>query len=209
MRQSRGYTLADVLLLLAAPAQTLVELRDRAAIAFLFLTGMRVDAFVTMPIEAVHIEGKKPWVEQDPDLGMRTKNRQSGITFFYTIPELLAIVRDWDRRVRNELPLDVLWYAHVDSEGSAFTGATEAGQWRRLFVAKALRRMCKRAGVKYRPPHSLRHGNAFYGLELAQDSADRKAVSLNLMHKNLRIVRDSARKMRPLRGSWQKRALGL
>ena len=45
--------------------------------------------------------------------------------------------------------------------------------------------MCKRAGVKYRPPHSLRHGNAFYGLELAQDSADRKAVSLNLMHKNL------------------------
>ena len=44
-----------------------------------------------------------------------------------------------------------------------------------------MRRLCEKAGVPYEPPHKLRHGHAVYALKCAQDVADLKAVSQNLM----------------------------
>ena len=41
------------------------------------------------------------------------------------------------------------------------------------------------ADVRYRSPHKLRHGHAVYALGLARDVADLKAVSQNLMHRDL------------------------
>ena len=43
-------------------------------------------------------------------------------------------------------------------------------------------------GIPYYSPHKFRHGFAVYALKLAQDMADFKAISMNLMHENMRIT---------------------
>jgi site-specific recombinase XerC len=43
----------------------------------------------------------------------------------------------------------------------------------------------RRADVPYEPPHKLRHGHAVHALKRAQDVADLKAISQNLMRASL------------------------
>jgi site-specific recombinase XerD len=50
------YTLEDVRTLVSMPATTLHERRIRAGLAFMFLSGMRIGAFMTLPIECVDLD---------------------------------------------------------------------------------------------------------------------------------------------------------
>jgi hypothetical protein len=43
-------------------------------------------------------------------------------------------------------------------------------------------------GLPYRSAHKSRHGHAVYGLQHAQTMADYKAVSMNLMHEDIKIT---------------------
>ncbi len=52
-------------------------------------------------------------------------------------------------------------------------------------VRKSLKKLCQRAGITYHSPHKLRRGHAVYAIKRAQDMADLKAISQNLMHQNL------------------------
>jgi integrase len=53
---------------------------------------------------------------------------------------------------------------------------------------KRLRRLFKLAGLPYKSAHKFRHGHAVYGLQHAQTMADYKAVSMNLMHEDIKIT---------------------
>ncbi len=64
--------------------------RDKAAIVFLFLSGMRIGAFCTLPINCVNIAARR--IEQFPSRGVRTKNRKVATTTLLPIPALLSIV---------------------------------------------------------------------------------------------------------------------
>jgi len=44
------------------------------------------------------------------------------------------------------------------------------------------------AGLPYKSAHKFRHGHAVYGLQHAQTMADYKAVSMNLMHGDIKIT---------------------
>ena len=43
-------------------------------------------------------------------MGVRTKNKKHATTFLLPIPELLEVVKDWDREVRKVNP-EGLWFA--------------------------------------------------------------------------------------------------
>jgi hypothetical protein len=43
-------------------------------------------------------------------------------------------------------------------------------------------------GLEYQSPHKFRHRNAVYGLQHARTMADYKAVSMNLMHSNIKVT---------------------
>ena len=43
-------------------------------------------------------------------------------------------------------------------------------------------------GLPYRSPHKFRHGHIHYGLKNAEDIADYKAVSMNVMHSSMSIT---------------------
>ena len=53
---------------------------------------------------------------------------------------------------------------------------------------KRLRRLFDLAGLPYKSAHKFRHGHAVYGLQHAQTMADYKAVSMNLMHEDIKIT---------------------
>lgn len=159
----------------------------QAAAAMLFLSGMRSGAFTTMPIMAVDLKNRS--IEQNPSLGMRTKNSKSAITYLYPIPELLKVVNEWDEFVRSILPLDAPWYAPVNNHWSAMSlSDKKPGKNREQTLIRRLKRLCQIVGLPYMHPHLFRHGHAVYGLKHAHDIAGYQAVSRNLMHSNLSLT---------------------
>jgi integrase len=186
------YTLKDVLAITQpSAAHGLKHKRDKAGVALLFLSGMRVGAFTTLPIQALDLDHLA--VKQWPELGVATKNRKAATTYLLDIPELLDRVRLWDDIVRAALPPTAPWYARlrykpntgkvtIDRDGMA------ASERRRNMVASALRDLCAVAGVTYRSSHKLRHGHAVFGLKRARTIGELKAVSQNLMHADLTIT---------------------
>lgn len=187
VHESEYYTLDEVRQLLAVPAQTRRIERDQAAVAFLFLSGMRVGAFVSMRIEALMLAGDHPYVRQYPELGMKTKNRKAADTWLWLIPDLLERVRAWDSTVRSTLSTGALWYATLDTWGK-LTGGDNVDSDRRRSVSDGLRDLCQRAGVRYKSVHKLRHGITVYGWERASSAAEMKAISQNLMHSSMGIT---------------------
>ena len=70
-----------------APAEQLWEKRIQAAVCFMFLSGIRVGAFVTL--RPLTIEMESLTVKQLPSLGVRTKNSKAAITYLLNIEETL------------------------------------------------------------------------------------------------------------------------
>jgi integrase len=180
------YTVDDVLALVSLPGETVRDMRDRAAVAFLFLSGMRVGAFVTMPVEALDLDAQA--VRQWPELGMHTKNSKAATTYLLDIPELFAVVKRWDDYARSELADNAMWFDVLDRLSGGLSGATDANPQRSGTVRRMLQKLCERAGVTYRSVHKLRHGHTMYAVERAHTVADFKAISQNLMHASVTIT---------------------
>lgn len=161
--------------------------RDQAASAMLFLSGARAGAFASLPIEAVDVEARH--ISQWPDLGVRTKNRKKATTFLLPIPELLEVVAAWDDLVRSKLPPSAPWYASVDNRwGEQRLTSNAPVETRNQMLTKRLRNLFSRTGLSYKSAHKFRHGHAVYGLQHAQTMADYKAVSMNLMHNDIKVT---------------------
>lgn len=161
--------------------------RDRAAACLLYLSGMRAGAFVSLPLEGIDLaEGT---VRQWPSLGVRTKGGKSATTFLLNFPELLAPVREWDRRVRRELPDSAMWYTPtINAWGHQRLSPAPAGASRHTGLRKRMHHLLEKAGQSYRSPHKFRHGHAVVALQHAATMADYKAVSMNLMHSDIRVT---------------------
>lgn len=187
------WTLEEILKIAALKLERLADQRDRAAICFLYLSGMRLTAFATLSINCVDITRRR--IEQLPEKGVITKNHKAAITTLLPIPELLAVVESWDKLVRSTLPAHCLWYARL-SDPPPFTNSGEpelissdsTPLGRRNALYKGLYKLCKLAGIPYRSPHKLRHGHAVYGIKHARDMKEFKAISQNLMHGSISIT---------------------
>ena len=180
-------TLEEIRAIAIAPVETIRDRRIRASAVFWFLSGIRIGAFVTLPLAAMDIENLT--VKQFPKLGVKTKFGKHATTYMLDIPDLLAVVRDWDNEVRSVLPSNGLWFAPVSPEtGKIDPTRTTAGKHRNILARKDLEDWLKLVGLPYHSPHKFRHGNAVYSLKNAKDISALKAVSQNLMHKNLSVT---------------------
>ncbi len=190
IRQENEFvTLDEVLSLISVQNEegNLALLRDKAAAALLFLSGARASAFTTLPISAVDLPNRSLY--QWPELRVETKNSKRATTFLLPIPELFPIVQVWDDIVRRELPSTAPWYAPVKIHwGSQTLDPVTPGKNRNQALDKRLHRLFAMAGLPYHSAHKFRHGHAVYGLQHAQTMADYKAVSMNLMHEDIKIT---------------------
>jgi len=186
-KTKEAVTLEEICSIAASPANSLLERRARAAAVFLFLSGMRIGAFVTLPIQAVDIPNRK--VIQYPSLGVRTKNRKYGITYLLDIPELLKVVQKWDDEVRARLPPNGFWFAPFSPEtGKIDSNIVSIGEHRDRLARRNIKAWLISVGLRYHSPHKFRHGHIHYGSARSKTIEDFKAVSMNVMHSSMKIT---------------------
>lgn len=186
IREHAFYTLDDVLKIARTPVETLTQERDRAGACLLFLSGMRIDAFVSMPIHCLDLV--KGQVHQNPSKGIRTKNHKAAITSLLTIPDLFDVVKAWDVKVRAVYSGNAAWYALLKTSGDEFAPASPPPIGRDTVFRNGLATLCEMAGVKYLSPHKFRHGHVVYAMSNVYDMRGIKAVSQNVMHKSIEIT---------------------
>ncbi len=145
----------------------------------MFLSGMRPDALASIPLQCVDLPNRRLF--QIPSMGIRTKNDKAAITYLLDIPELCEVVQKWDRRVRQMSPTS-LWYTNLSQDGLRLAETPSAFEGRAMTVAKDIRLICDRAGIKYKSPHKFRHGHIVYARSFAHTMEEAKAVSQNVMH---------------------------
>lgn len=180
-------TLDEIRQIAAAPAKFGWERRIKAAAVFWFLSGVRVGAFVTLPLLAVDLESRE--IKQWPKLGVNTKFNKHSTTYLLNMPDLLEVVRDWDNEVRLALPENGHWFAPLSSKtGEIDPHHSELGKNRDQRARTDLKNWLASVDLPYHSPHKFRHGFAVYALKQAQNMADFKAVSMNLMHSNMSIT---------------------
>src|SRR5271157_1882680 len=112
--EHEAVTLEEMLAIAKAPVSTLAERRIKASACFWFLSGIRIGAFVTLPLSAVDLDTLT--VKQWPKLGVKTKFGKHATTFLLNIPALLEVVKEWDREVRAVCGNGGLWFAQVSPE---------------------------------------------------------------------------------------------
>jgi hypothetical protein len=82
-----------------------------------------------------------------------------------------------------------MWYTPIISEWGEQTLSPEPpGANRSVALVKRIRRLLTEAGLPYKSPHKFRHGHAVYALQHAKTMADYKAMSMNLMHNDIRVT---------------------
>jgi integrase len=183
------WKLEDVLKIARYPVDTLHDRRAQSAICFLYLSGMRISAFVTLPLNCVDIQNRR--VEQNPDKGVMTKNQKAAITTLLPILELIHVAAEWDALVRSSLPAATPWFVYIDNADRLKNPVGDVRKQvngRRMAVVEGMKRLCALAGVPYLSPHKLRHGHAIYGIKHARNMRELKAVSQNLMHSSISIT---------------------
>jgi len=186
-RNKEAVTLDEILAIAKAPASSILERRIRAAAVMLFLSGMRIGALVSLPIQAVDIENRK--IMQYPSLGVRTKNRKYGVTTLLDIAELLEVVKDWDKEGRSQRPSEGFWFAPLSPDTGEFDPACfEIGEHRDILARKNLQAWLDKVGLPYHSPHKFRHGHIHYAMARAKTIEDYKAISLNVMHSSMEIT---------------------
>ena len=193
IKKREYYTIDEITKISRLQPKNLRQQRDIAAVCFMFLSSMRIGAFVSLPCGAVDINRRR--VEQSPDLGVNTKNSKAAITFLLPIEELLIPVKRWDEIVRPISGDDGYWFASL-----MFSGATESYAFskkqivigntrdRENIFRDSLRIICELAKIPYKSPHKIRHGFGVYGIKHAKNVGEMKAISQNMMHANMGIT---------------------
>ena len=169
------------------PAETVLQRRDRALIAFAALTAARVAALASFRLE--HVNTVEGYVDQDAR-DVRTKFAKTFRTHFMPIGgDAFAIVRDWiDELQRDHLwgPSDPLFPAPLmgvdETGGFAAIGIARHGWASTEPVRNVFRRAFAAANLPYFNPHSFRDTLTHHVMTLDLTPEAMKAWSQNLGH---------------------------
>jgi integrase/recombinase XerC len=173
------------------PANTDIERRNRALIAFALLTGARDSAIASMKLK--HIDLHAGSVHQDAR-EVRTKYSKTFTTFFFPVgDEIREIVAEWITYLREEQLWgnnDPLFPATRIAVGTSSRQFEAAGLERKHWSSAAPIRVIFRnafasAGLPYFNPHSFRKTLVALGEVLCQTPEQFKAWSQNLGHEGV------------------------
>jgi site-specific recombinase XerD len=169
----------------SSPAGSAREMRDRALMAFLLLTGARVTA--TTSFKMCHVLPDKLGIIQDAR-DVKTKGGRSFKTFFFPVGgDIRQMFLEWIEYLRREMrfgPRDPL-FPKSDTMSAAWGDPHQLARqhWKTADpIRKICRRACERAGVPYFPPHTVRRTLTLLGEQLCVSGEQFKAWSQNLGH---------------------------
>jgi len=186
-KKHESVTLDEIINISKAPIDSLRDERIQAAAVLWFLSGIRVGAFVTLPIKAVDLENRT--IMLWPSLGVKTKFNQHNKAYLLEIPDLLEVVIAWDNKVRKHLDLEDPWFAPFSPIIGGFDkDYKDVGKHRSDRARKDLRIWLEKVELPYHSPHKFRHGHAVYSLKQAITITDLKAISQNLNHASIKTT---------------------
>lgn len=187
-REQVGPTVEQVKHVIAMmPAESAIQRRDRALVAFTLLTGARDSAIASMKLK--HVNLAAGCVEQDAR-EVQTKFSKTFTTYFFPVgEEIRQIVAEWLAFLREEM----LW----GNDDPLFPATRIAVGESRQFEAVGLERAhwssaarirtifqdaFASAGLPYFNPHSFRNTLVRLGQAVCQTPEEFKAWSQNLGH---------------------------
>lgn len=176
-------------LVASIPANSEVDMRDRALISFACLTGIRDSALASLPFGAVDIE--KMFVEQNPLDGVQTKfTKHITSKIFNFDEELVRCVTEWykllkDKQFKPEAPFFPQTKPCKIEGNLSFVPSTEVMPvfWNGGSLVRQV--FCKRAKdakLEYYSPHKYRHLAIRLALNRARSGEEIKAISQNFGH---------------------------
>jgi integrase len=167
--------------------------RDRALLCFTLLTGARISAIYSLPIQA--FDEDTLTVDQNPKLGVKTKFSKRIVTTFFPIEYTKAVeyFLSWYRylkRVKRFAPEAPIFPQSVVENGDENISYYNTGEVEPVFwkssnpVRKIFQRRFLDAEIPYYHPHTFRHlvVKEFAKTRLTEE--EKKAISQNLGHEN-------------------------
>jgi len=172
------------------PTGSDIELRNRALVAFILLTGARDSAVASMSLK--HVDLDAGCVHQDAR-DVKTKFSKTFITYFFPVgDEIREIVADWviylgqTKLWGNDDPLFPTTNVVVGAGRQFEVAGLKREHWRRAAPIRAIfRDAFQAAGIRYFNPHSLRDTLGHLGETLCETAEDFKAWSQNLGHEGV------------------------
>ena len=172
------------------PCHTPIELRNRAVVAFSYLTGTRVAATASLKLKHVDLNEKR--VYQDAR-EVNTKFSKSIYTWFFPVdPIALQIVRHWVGILREELgfgddyPLFPATLISGGKEQKFTVRGLSRNHWAdTAAIRKIFRNAFEAAGLEYSNPHTMRNALARLGEQICQNAEEMYAWAQNLGHESL------------------------
>jgi integrase/recombinase XerD len=175
--------------LAAMPSNTVIEKRNRAIIAFMYCTGVRDGALITLKLK--HINTYKKQLIQDPK-EVKTKFSKTINTRFYPVgDDVHDIVMEWVKFLREEMlygDADPLFpkekQVYNASEGFQ-SGHLSREHWASASTVRILfKQAFESAGMKYYSPHRLRDTLSALGRNLCISTSHQLAWARNMGHEN-------------------------
>jgi integrase len=172
------------------PAESDIDLRNRAVIAFTLLTGARDGAIASFKLKHIDVgEGK---VIQDAR-EVRTKFSKTFATWFFPVgDDVRQIAVDWVRYLETKKlfgPADPLFPATQvvqDQDRQFQAGGLSRLHWSNASPIRAIfNEAFTRAGLPYANPHSFRKTLGRLGQQLCRTPEEFKAWSQNLGHEQV------------------------
>lgn len=164
-----------------------VDMRDRALIALLLCTGMRINALITLPLKAVDI--KNNCVRQYPALGVKTKFSKSILSYIFLFDnEMYTSIASWVtylkevKKIDDDMPLFPKNKLLADDNTSFVDNKPWVDD---VSVKNMFKKRFQKCGVKYYPPHRLRDLSIRLGLLVSENGLHVKAVSQNVGHEKV------------------------
>jgi integrase/recombinase XerD len=172
------------------PYSTMIEMRDRALVAFVILTGARDSAVASAKIK--HIDIAEQSFYQDAR-EVNTKFSKTFTTYFFPVDELpLKILTEWIEYLIKELGYkqnDPLFpktkLGHNKNQQFEVVGLLKDHWSNANPIRKAFKQAFDAAGLSYFNPHSFRNTLVRLGENLCRTPEEFKAWSQNLGHESV------------------------
>ena len=203
-REKHVATLDEIKHVLALmPAETTIERRNRALIAFAILSGARDGALASFRLK--HVDMKAQTVFQDAR-EVRTKARKTFVSTFFPVgPEPAAIIADYIAMLKGELGFssDDPLFPSTQMGRGADRGFVAEGLSRSPWsgaepIRQIFRAAFAAAGLPYANPHSFRKTLALHGDSLESHEGRGKGLFAEFRP---RKYLDDARELRNLAGA--------
>ncbi|MGR5069891.1 tyrosine-type recombinase/integrase [Vibrio alfacsensis] len=174
----------------AIPCSTAIEMRDRALMAFVILTGARDGAVASAKIKHIDLV-EKSFYQDARDVN--TKFSKTFTTYFFPVGELpLRILTEWvdylvqDLGFNQNSPLfPKTKLAHNANQQFEAVGLLEEHWSNASPIRKAFAQAFEAAGLPYFNPHSFRNTLVRLGERLCRTPEEFKAWSQNLGHESV------------------------